>query len=67
MIDAEDEVGDEIGQPSTGADVVVVGAGLIGCAAALRLAAAGLSGGVVDRAPPASSARRPSRTSRASR
>ncbi len=52
MIDAEDEVGDEIGQPSTGADVVVVGAGLIGCAAALRLAAAGLSVVVVDRAPP---------------
>ena len=52
MIDAEDEVGDEFGQPPTGADVVVVGAGLIGCAAALRLAAAGLSVVVVDRAPP---------------
>ena len=56
MIDGEDEVGAEAFVPAgmvpAGADVVVVGAGLIGCAAALRLAQAGLSVVVVDRAPP---------------
>jgi glycine oxidase len=56
MIDEDEVVGEEsdAGPAPAGADVVVVGAGLIGCAAALRLAQAGLSVVVLDRSPPGS-------------